>query len=86
MYLLLGFLGDLWNNIFNTCVAGLTEETRNNIGLWTMVAAILLFVWSMQGSKKTQVINSWFLFWLSVIVLIVSIVYLVYYLFSINLF
>ena len=21
MYLLLGFLGDLWNNIFNTCVA-----------------------------------------------------------------
>lgn len=78
MYLLLGFLGDLWNNIFNTCVAGLTEETRNNIGLWTMVAAILLFVWSMQGSKKTQVINSWFLFWLSVIVLIVSIVYLVY--------
>ena len=85
MYLLLGFLGDLWNNIFNTCVAGLTEETRNNIGLWTMVAAILLFVWSMQGSKKTQVINSWFLFWLSVIVLIVSIVYLVYYLFSINL-
>lgn len=78
MFLLLGFLGDLWNNIFNTCVAGLPDQTRNNIGLGAMVAAILLFVWSMQGSKKSQVINSWFLFWLSVIVLIISIVYLVY--------
>ncbi|MBE5738121.1 MAG: hypothetical protein E7354_00075 [Clostridiales bacterium] len=78
MALLLGFLGNLWDNIMNSCLAGLTQEARNNIGLGTMVAAILLFVWSMQGSKKTQVINSWFLFWLSVIVLIVSITYLAY--------
>lgn len=78
MYLLLGFLSDLWDNIFNKFVAGIPDQTRNNIGLGAMVAAILLFVWSMQGSKKSQVINSWFLFWLSVIVLIVSIVYLVY--------
>lgn len=78
MYLLLGFLSDLWDNIFNKFVAGLPDQTRRNIGLGAMVAAILLFVWSMQGSKKSQVINSWFLFWLSVIVLIVSIVYLVY--------
>lgn len=78
MYLLLGFLSDLWDNVFNKFVAGLPDQTRRNIGLGAMVAAILLFVWSMQGSKKSQVINSWFLFWLSVIVLIVSIVYLVY--------
>ena len=78
MYLLLGFLSDLWDNVFNKFVAGLPDQTRRNIGLGAMVAAILLFVWSMQGSKKSQVINSWFLFWISVIALIISILYLVY--------
>ncbi len=78
MYLILGIISNLWNNIYNTCVAGVPQETRQQIGIWTMVAAILLFAWSMKGSKKTQVINSWFLFWLSVIALIISIVYFVY--------
>ncbi len=78
MALLLGVLADFWNNFFYNTVSGVPKETRNSIGMWTMVAAILLFCWSMRGSKKTEVISNWFLFWLSMIVLAVSILYLVY--------
>ena len=78
MHLILGMIASAWNNIYNKIFGSLDEGKRNTVGLWILVFAILMFVSSMKGSKKSQVINSWFLFWISVIALIISILYFVY--------
>ena len=78
MFLILGIFASAWNNVYNTVFGSLDKSTRNTVGLWVMVFAILMFVSSMKGSKKSQVINSWFLFWISIIAAIISILYLVY--------
>lgn len=78
MHLILGIVASAWNTVYNAVFGSLDKTTRNTVGLWVLVFAILMFVSSMKGSKKSQVINSWFLFWISVIALIISILYLVY--------
>ena len=78
MHLILGIIASAWNNIYNAIFGSLDESMKNRVGLALIVVAILLLALSMKGSKKSQVIHSWFLFWLSAIVLVVSILYLVY--------
>ena len=78
MHLILGMIASAWNNFYNAVFGSLDESTKNKVGIYILVVAIMLLVWSMRGSKKSQVINSWFLFWVSAIALIVSILYLVY--------
>lgn len=70
------FLKNIWYNFYDDCVRNVDTKTRYEIGITMLVVAIILFVLSTDGKSKTNMINHWFLFWISAIVLILSIVYM----------
>lgn len=59
-------------------VTGLPDETKKQVGTWTMVVALVLFAFSLKSAKKGQVVGNWLMFWLASAVLFVSILYIVY--------
>ena len=78
MQLICGIITTIWNKIYNTIFASLDEETKTKVGVGILIFALLMMSWSLKSPKKTQVVGSWFLFWIAVISLIVSILYFVY--------
>ena len=78
MHLLLGKFANWWTNLYNATIGTMDYESRHRVGGGAVLLAVLLFAWSMNGSKKSQVINSWFMFWVSIIILIIAILMLVY--------
>ena len=76
MNLLCGALKDFWNSIYNTYIRNLDNTTKVNIGIVCIVISIGLFILCTKGHNKAQMVNSWFLFWLSMIVFIIAILFL----------
>lgn len=76
MNLLCGALQSLWNNFYNTCVRNIDTRVKYSIGIALIVVSLLLFVFSTRGSKKGDMIGHWFLFWISMIVFIIGVIYL----------
>ncbi len=71
-----GAIQNLWNEFYNTCVRNLSDRTRLIIGVSCVVAAMVIFIFCTKGKDKAGLINNWFLFWISVIVMIVGVFYL----------
>lgn len=71
-------LSSIWNTIMDKYVTGLPDETKKQVGTWTMVVALVLFAFSLKSAKKGQVVGNWLMFWLASAVLFVSILYIVY--------
>ena len=76
MNLLLGALQNLWNNFYNTCIRNIDVKLRYSIGVAIILASMILFVICSKGKNKGMLINNWFLFWSSMILLISGIVYM----------
>ena len=67
MDLMCGAFKNLWTTIYNTCVKNLDDRTKYIIGGVLLVASMLVFVLCTKGHNKAQMVNSWFLFWISLI-------------------
>lgn len=73
-----GMLKNLWYNFYNKYVRGLDFKTKMIIGGVFVLLSIVIFILSTKGNNKTQMVNSWFLFWLSIILFIIGLLYLVF--------
>ena len=76
MNLICGFLESLWTKFYNTCVRGVSAQTRYMIGGAIVLGAIIIFIACTKGSKKGEMIGSWFLFWISMLCPIAGIYYM----------
>jgi len=76
MNLLLSGAMDLWQNFYNKYVINVDDRTRYKIGFVSLMIAIGLFILCTKGHNKAAMVNSWFLFWLSLIVFGISLLYL----------
>lgn len=76
MNLLCGALKDLWNNFYTNYIKNLDDKTKVTVGIACLIVSLFLFIMCTKGHDKANMVNSWFLFWLSIIVFIVSILFL----------
>ena len=76
MNLICGAIQSLWNEFYNTCVRNLDTKTRLTIGIITLVVGLVVFVMSVKNNKSPQFVNNWFLFWISIILVLIGIFYL----------
>jgi len=76
MNLLCSAVENLWYNFYNKCIKNLDDKTKIIVGIVCLVISILLFIMCTKGKNKADMVNNWFLFWLSLIVFGVSILYL----------
>jgi len=76
MNLLCGALKNLWYEFYNNYVRNLDDKTKISIGVICIILSIFIFVLSTKGHNKSEMINSWFLFWISLILFIVGVFYL----------
>ena len=77
MNLLCGALKNLWYEFYNNYVKGLDDKTKVTVGILALILSIFLFVLCTKGPNKADMVNNWFLFWLSIAMFFVAIFYLV---------
>ena len=75
MNLLCG-LKDIWYNFYNNYIRNIDDKTKTTVGVICLMVSIGLFILCTKGHDKANMVNSWFLFWLSLIVFVVSILFL----------
>lgn len=78
MNLLCGAFKDFFVNLYYTYVKNLPDTTKTTIGIVCIVASMLIFVLCTKGHDKANMVNSWFLFWVSIIVFFVGVFYLTF--------
>ena len=76
MDMMCGSFRNIVTAIYNTCVRNLDNSTKVTIGVSLLIASLLTFVLCTKGHNKSQMVNSWFLFWISLILFGVSVCYL----------
>jgi hypothetical protein len=76
MNLLCGAVKNLWYNFYNNCIKNLDDKTKITVGMVCLLVSIGLFILCTKGHNKADMVNNWFLFWLSLIVFVVSMLYL----------
>lgn len=76
MNLLCGALKNLWYEFYNNYVRNLDDKTKVTVGLVCLCISMIVFVMCTKGHNKAEMVNSWFLFWLSIILFLVSMFYL----------
>jgi len=75
MNLLCGFLQNLWNKFYDSCVINIEPRIKSAISIGIIVLSIICFIFSTKKSKKGEMIGRWWLFWISSILLILGVVY-----------
>ena len=78
MNLICGALKNLWLEFYNKYVRNLDDKTKVTVGGALILASIFIFVLSTKGHDKTQMVNSWFLFWVSMLLFLAGLYYLIF--------
>ncbi len=76
MNLICSAFKNFWYSFYNTCFRNIDMRIRYSVGGGLIVLFLLTFVACTKGKSKSELINNWFLFWLSMIFLIVGILYM----------
>ena len=76
MNLLCGALKNLWLEFYNNCIKGLDDRTKVMVGGICIMLSIFSFILCTKGHSKSNMVNNWFLFWLSLIIFAIAIYYL----------
>ena len=76
MNFLCGALKNLWNEFYINYVKNLDDKTKVTIGTVCLILSLFIFVVSTKGPDKAKMIQSWFLFWVSLVLMLVAIFYL----------
>ena len=77
MNLLCGALKNLWFEFYNNCIKGLDDKTKATVGVICLVLSICVFIMCTKGNKA-QMVNNWFLFWLSIALFGTAVYYLMF--------
>lgn len=75
MNLLCSAFKTFWFNLYNNYVKNIDEKSKIVIGAVCLILSIFVFIMSTKGGNKAEMINNWFLFWISLILFGVSILY-----------
>lgn len=75
MNLMLGVFANFWYSFYNTCFRNVDTQTRYTVGGVLVVLSIVAFIYCTKGKSKSELINNWFLFWISMILLICGVLY-----------
>lgn len=78
MNLMCGALKNLWYEFYNTYIKNVDIKTKIMIGGICLFLALVFFVMCTKGPKKSEMVNSWFLFWISMVLFLVGVYYLVF--------
>ncbi|MBQ7352249.1 MAG: hypothetical protein IJW59_05280 [Clostridia bacterium] len=78
MNLICGALKNLWYEFYNNCVKNLDDKTKMIVGISCLVVSMFVFVLCTKGGNKAEMVNSWFLFWVSLIVFVIGIYYMAF--------
>ena len=78
MNLLCGALKNVWFEFYNNYVKGLDDRTKVMVGGLCVILSIFTFVMSTKGSSKSDMVNNWFLFWVSLCLFAVAVFYLLF--------
>lgn len=78
MYLLCGALKNLWFEFYNNCVKNLDDKTKVTVGGACIILSMFIFVLCTKGHSKSEMVNSWFLFWVSMLLFLVGMYYLLF--------
>lgn len=76
MSILLNAFVNFWYNFYNTCFRNVDSKVRYGVGGGLIVLALLTFIACTKGKSKNELINNWFLFWISMIFLIAGVLYM----------
>ena len=76
MNLICGALKNWWYEFYNTYVRNLDDKTKITIGVACIVLSMIVFVLCTKGHNKSEMVNSWFLFWVSIILFLIGVFYL----------
>ena len=77
MNLLCGALKNVWMEFYNNCIKGLDDRTKVIVGGICLILSIFTFIRCTKGGNKSDMVNNWFLFWLSLCFFAVAVFYLV---------
>ena len=78
MYLLCGALKNLCFEIYNNYVKNLDDKTKVMVGSACVVLSLFVFVLCTKGHSKSEMVNSWFLFWISMALFLAGMYYLLF--------
>ena len=76
MNLICGALKNLWLEFYNEYIRNVDDKTKAMIGGACILASMFMFILCTKGGSKTEMVNSWFLFWISMLLFIAGIAYL----------
>ena len=76
MNMLCNTFTDFWNKAYFTLVSNVESKVKVAIGVVCLIVSIFLFIMCTKGSSKSEMVNNWFLFWLSMIVFVVGLFYM----------
>jgi hypothetical protein len=75
MNLLCGALKNVWFEFYNNYVKGLDDKTKVMVGGICLMLSIFVFILSTKGGSKSNMVNNWFLFWVSLLLFGVAMLY-----------
>jgi hypothetical protein len=79
MNLLLGALKNMWHTFYNNYIYTMTDKTKMTVGIVCILISCLVFVMCTKGHDKSKMVNSWFLFWISLLSFVVGVLFLSYF-------
>ena len=78
MNLLCGALKNLWYDFYNNYVKNLDDKTKAMVGGACVILSLFIFVLCTKGHNKAEMVNSWFLFWVSMALFLAGLYYLLF--------
>lgn len=78
MNLICGALKNLWLEFYTKYVKNLDDETKVIVGSALIVLSMFIFVLCTKGHSKSEMVNSWFLFWVSMFLFLAGMYYLLF--------
>lgn len=78
MNLICGALKNLWLEFYTKYVKNLDDKTKVRVGGILIVLSLFVFVLSTKGHSKSDIVNNWFLFWVSICLFFGGVYYLMW--------
>jgi len=61
-----------WHSFYYGTFGNIDLKVKNVLGLTLLFLFLVAFIFSTRGKSKSNLINNWFLFWISMILLILG--------------
>lgn len=73
--LILDFFDTVWSNFYNKYVRDVSDFNKSLILLGLLLASCMSMVFAIRTKNKEEVMNSWTMFWLSIVFFVLAVLY-----------